>query len=105
MIDARACRMLGQLVSSLGPGLHLFEYDYARVEVNRRRGATTVWLHLPNGRIVLAAFGNPDRRRSYWRCPDDDAVAYALLVLEHELGSGDEVLYVEVVGEGVQQDA
>ena len=97
MIDARACRMLRDIVGMLGNGHHIFEHDYVRIEVNKRQGFTTVWLHLPNGRVVLAAFGDPGKGRG-WRCPDPDATAYALHTIEQELG--DEILYVEVVEDG-----
>ena len=96
-VDVRACRLLRDIVAALQPGYHVFVRDHARVEVNRRESFATVWLLLPPNRAVLTAFGRPGTRE--WRCTDDDAVAFALYTLEEELGSGDEVLYVEVLGD------
>ena len=99
VVDYSACTLLGLLVSSLGPGSHIYEYEYARVEVNRKPTFATVWLHLPGGRTVIAAFGDPGDRRA-WRCTDPDALALALHVVEHGLGLDTDTLHVELTGEG-----
>ncbi|MEB3862332.1 MAG: hypothetical protein GSR84_08975 [Desulfurococcales archaeon] len=96
--DLRACRMLGELVSKLSYGFHVFERDHARVEVNRTGSFTTVWLLLPGGRYVLAAFGSKPGRSYHWRCTDADAVAFALYTIEEEMVG--KTLYVEVLDNG-----